>query len=158
MKILPIQSFRGNYPQATLTNNNQPKSVSNPLSSDVVVLHNKPKNNKISFGNLNEVGLVLAKQIPLEDRISSLFDVFKRGDIITVGRNFKETQKALKNSLDSLDHVIKRVFFIEDDNIKGNLAFFKNATGEKEVLNINAFDLYVSNAGGHDALKPNDSF
>lgn len=79
MKILPIQSFRGNYPQATLTNNNQPKSVSNPLSSDVVVLHNKPKNNKISFGNLNEVGLVLAKQIPLEDRISSLFDVFKRG-------------------------------------------------------------------------------
>lgn len=60
--------------------------------------------------------------------------------------------------MDSLDHVIKRVFFIEDDNIKGNLAFFKNATGEKEVLNINDFDLYVSNAGGQDALKPNDSF
>ncbi len=158
MKILPIQSFRGNYPQATLTNNNQPKSVSNPLSSDVVVLHNKPKNNKISFGNINEVAITLAKQIPLEDRIASLFDVFKRGDVITVGRNFKETQKALKNSLDSVDHVIKRVFFIEDDNINGNLAFFKNATGEKEVLNINDFDLLVSNTGGQDALKPNDSF
>ncbi len=158
MKILPIQSFRGNYPQATLTNNNQPKSVSNPLSSDVLVLHNKPKNNKISFGNINEVAITLAKQIPLEDRIASLFDVFKRGDVITVGRNFKETQKALKNSLDSVDHVIKRVFFIEDDNINGNLAFFKNATGEKEVLNINDFDLLVSNTGGQDALKPNDSF
>lgn len=158
MKILPIQSFSGNYQQRGQLNNSQPKLVSNPLSSDVVVLHNKQKNNSISFGSINNAAIALAKQIPLEDRISSLFDVFKRGDVITVGKNFKETQKALKNSLDSFDHVIKRVFFIEDDNIKGSLAFYKNATGEKEVLNINDFDLYLSNSGGQDALKPNESF
>lgn len=162
MKIQPLQSFRGNfagnYQQQDLTKARQPIFLRNQPTSDVVILQNKQKKSPISFGSINKATITLAKQIPLEDRIASLFDVFKRGDIITVGKNFKETQKALKNSLDSLDHVIKRVFFIEDDNIKGSLAFFKNATGEKEILNINDFDLHLSNSGGQDALKPNNSF
>ena len=162
MKIQPLQSFRGNYAgnyqQQDLMKARQPIFLKNQPTSDVVILQNKQKKFPISFGNINKATITLAKQIPLEDRIASLFDVFKRGDIITVGKNLKETQKALKNSLDSLDHVIKRVFFIEDDNIKGSLAFFKNATGEKEVLNINDFDLHLSNSGGQDALKPNNSF
>ena len=158
MKILPIQNFSTISPQQTKANNNHTKFASNQLSSDIVVLQNKPKKKSISFGNLNEAALTLAKQLPLEDRIASLFDVFKRGDIITVGKNLKETQRALKNSLDSLDHVIKRIFFIEDDNIQGSLAFYKNATGDKEILNINNFDLYLSNSTGQEALKPNNSF
>lgn len=158
MKILPIQNFSTISPQQTRANNNHTKFASNQLSSDMVVLQNKPKKKSISFGNLNETAITLAKQLPLEDRIASLFDVFKRGDIITVGKNLKETQRALKNSLDSLDHVIKRIFFIEDDNIQGSLAFYKNATGDKEILNINNFDLYLSNSTGQEALKPNNSF
>ena len=154
MKILPIQNFSTISPQQTRANNNHTKFASNQLSSDMVVLQNKPKKKSISFGNLNETAITLAKQLPLEDRIASLFDVFKRGDIITVGKNLKETQRALKNSLDSLDHVIKRIFFIEDDNIQGSLAFYKNATGDKEILNINNFDLYLSNSTGQEALKP----
>lgn len=160
MRILPIQNLNFITKQKSPSNNENQRFVSNELSSDIVVLHNKVNTNKktISFGNINKAALTLAKQIPLEDRIASLFDVFKRGDVITVGKNLKETQKALKNSLDSFDHVIKRVFFIEDDNINGSLAFYKNANGEKEVLNINDFDLYLSNTNGQDALKPNSSF
>lgn len=161
MKITPLQSFKAyNYaPQNNIQpTNSQVKNFSTQPTSDVVVLHNKCKQNPISFGNINKAALILAKQIPLEDRIAALFDVFKRGDVITVGKNLKETQKALKNSLDSFDHVIKRVFFIEDDNINGHLAFYKNATGEKEILNINDFDLFLSNNLGQDSLKPHSSF
>lgn len=159
MKISPLLNF--NYTQKnTYSNNVQSKPILKQMPSDTVVLHNKfdYKNNKISFGNISKTAITLAKQIPLEDRIAAMFDVFKRGDVITVGKNLKETQKALKESLDSFDHVIKRVFFIEDDNINGKLAFFKNATGEKEVLNINDFDLFLSNSHGQDALKPHNSF
>ena len=89
MKILPIQNFSTISPQQTRANNNHTKFASNQLSSDMVVLQNKPKKKSISFGNLNETAITLAKQLPLEDRIASLFDVFKRGDIITVGKNLK---------------------------------------------------------------------
>lgn len=82
MKILPIQNFSTISNQPKTANNNRTKFASNQLSSDMVVLQNKPKKKSISFGNLNEAALTLAKQLPLEDRIASLFDVFKRGDII----------------------------------------------------------------------------
>ena len=52
MKILPIQNFSTISPQQTRTNNNHTKFASNQLSSDVVVLQNKPKKKSISFGNL----------------------------------------------------------------------------------------------------------
>lgn len=162
MKILPIQNF--NYVQKEQTktktslNNPQVMYSSNQLSADKFSRNHYQNKNTISFGSISKAAITLAKQIPLEDKIASLFDVFKRGDVITVGKNLKETQKALKNSLDSVDHVIKRVFFIEDDNINGSLAFYKNANGDKEVLNINDFDLLLSNSNGQDALKPNNSF
>lgn len=162
MKILPIQSF--NYVQKEQTktktslNNPQVMYSSNQLSADKFSRNHYQNKNTISFGSISKAAITLAKQIPLEDKIASLFDVFKRGDVITVGKNLKETQKALKNSLDSVDHVIKRVFFIEDDNINGSLAFYKNANGDKELLNINDFDLLLSNSNGQDALKPNNSF
>lgn len=43
MKILPIQNFSTISPQQTRANNNHTKFASNQLSSDVVVLQNKPK-------------------------------------------------------------------------------------------------------------------
>ena len=157
MKILPIQSFNYVLPQNKVVSNPQTKISPNKLSSDQFMSETRPSNKIISFGNLSKDALILAKQIPLEDRIASLFDVFKRGDVISVGKSLAETQKALKDSLESIDHVIKRVFFIEDDNINGSLAFFKNATGEKEVLNINKFDIYLSNDMGQVPLNPQES-
>lgn len=158
MRILPIQSYPRNYQPQKLANTNQSRFMSNQLSSDVFVRNNNVNNNStINFGNINKTALSCVKDIPLEDKLASIFDVFKRGDVITIGKDFKETQTALKNSLDNFDHVIKRVFYIEDNKIEGNLVFYKNATGETEVLNTNNFDLFLSSCNGQDALKPNSS-
>lgn len=159
MKILPVQNYN-NYHYKSISKNYKSQPVSCPLASDTLSISKKNDKKNVSFsGNIQRTAITLAKQIPLEDRISALFDVFKRGDVITVGNNLKGVQKSLKDSLDSFDHVIKRVFFIEDDNIGGNLAFFKNATGDKEVLNINNFDIHLSSSPqGREALQPNNSF
>ena len=159
MKILPVQNYN-NYHYKSISKNYKSQPVSCPLASDTLSISKKNDKKNVCFtGNIQRTAITLAKQIPLEDRISALFDVFKRGDVITVGNNLKGVQKSLKDSLDSFDHVIKRVFFIEDDNIGGNLAFFKNATGDKEVLNINNFDIHLSSSPqGREALQPNNSF
>ncbi len=160
MKILPVQNYNYNYYQNNTFTNKQNMPVSCPPSYDTFVKNKKNTKQNISFaGSIQKSAIVLAKQIPLEDRISAMFDVFKRGDVITVGKNLKNVQESLKGALDSFDHVIKRVFFIEDDNINGNLAFYKNASGDKEVLNINNFDIHLSSSPqGKEALKPGDSF
>lgn len=161
MRIMPVQSSyngNGNYQQRKIVNTNQSNLMSNQLTSDVFVLSNKVKNNStINFGNINKTALSCVKEIPLEDKLASLFDVFKRGDVITIGKDFKDTQNALKESLDSLDHVIKRVFFIGDNKIKGNLVFYKNDMGETEVLNTNNFNMYIRSVTGKDSIKPNNS-
>ena len=160
MKISQIQNYNysaNNYKQADFNRNFQQVK---PYSSDVFVTTStlKQKNNINFTGNIQNLLSVIPKKILLDDKIAALFDEFKRGDVITVGKDFKQTQRALKDSLSTVDHIIKRVFFIKDNELDGSIAFFKNATGEKEVLNLNKFDLYLSSEQGQDALKPQTSF
>ncbi len=158
MRITPIQNcnyFTNTYNAGSV--NYKPKAA---YSSDVFISSSAPKQkNNVNFtGNIHNLLSVIPKKVQLDDKIAALFDEFKRGDVITVGKDFKETQKALKDAIGTVDHIIKRVFFIKDNEIDGSIAFFKNATGEKEVLNLNKFDLFLSSEQGQDALKPQTSF
>lgn len=160
MRISPIQNY--NYSAKTYNRNdlNRNFQSSGTCQADVFISGNsvKKKNNINFTGNIQNLLSVIPKKISIDDKIAALFDEFKRGDVITVGKDFKQTQKALKDSLSTVDHIIKRVFFIKDNEIDGSIAFFKNATGEKEVLNLNKFDLFLSSEQGQDALKPQTSF
>lgn len=156
MRISPIQ--KSYYSENTKYSKNKFDKQYLQQNSNYISDRFDRTNKIVSFGNIRQTALMLAKQIPLEDRIASLFDIFKRGDIITVGKNIQETQKALKDSLDAFDHIIKRIFFIEEDVLDGNLAFLKNATGEKEIVNINDFDIYLRGDLGNYKLKPHESF
>ncbi len=156
MRINPIQ--KSYYSENTKYSKNKFDKQYLQQNSNYISDRFDRTNKIVSFGNIRQTALMLAKQIPLEDRIASLFDIFKRGDIITVGKNIQETQKALKDSLDAFDHIIKRIFFIEEDVLNGNLAFLKNATGEKEIVNINDFDIYLRGDLGNYKLKPHESF
>ena len=82
MRILPIQSYPRNYQPQKLANTNQSRFMSNQLSSDVFVRNNNVNNNStINFGNINKTALSCVKDIPLEDKLASIFDVFKRGEL-----------------------------------------------------------------------------
>ena len=160
MRISPIQNYNYSAKTYNRTDLNRNFQSSGTCQADVFISGNsvKKKNNINFTGNIQNLLSVIPKKISIDDKIAALFDEFKRGDVITVGKDFKQTQKALKDSLSTVDHIIKRVFFIKDNEIDGSIAFFKNATGEKEVLNLNKFDLFLSSEQGQDALKPQTSF
>ena len=160
MRISPIQNYNYSAKTYNRTDLNRNFQSSGAYQADVFISGNsvKKKNNINFTGNIQNLLSVIPKKISIDDKIAALFDEFKRGDVITVGKDFKQTQKALKDSLSTVDHIIKRVFFIKDNEIDGSIAFFKNATGEKEILNLNKFDLFLSSEQGQDALKPQTSF
>ena len=97
--------------------------------------------------------LELGKQIPLSDRVASLFQVFKHEEIILVSKSLKEAQNALKNSYKSANQLFRRIFFIPDDNVGGTLAFIKHKQGDTELWNINKDMMFVNN----DYLKNNET-
>ena len=97
--------------------------------------------------------LELGKQIPLSDRVASLFQVFKHEEIILVSKTLKEAQSALKNSYKSANQLFRRAFFIPDDNVGGTLAFIKHAQGDTELWNVNKDMMFVNK----DYLKTNET-
>ena len=82
MKILPVQNYN-NYHYKSISKNYKSQPVSCPLASDTLSISKKNDKKNVCFtGNIQRTAITLAKQIPLEDRISALFDVFKRGDLL----------------------------------------------------------------------------
>lgn len=100
----------------------------------------------------------IVKQIPLEDRLASMFEHFKLGDLILVGKNLGETAKKMYESSAAVKNAIKRGFFIEDDNINGNVGFIKNMLGDSEVINLNDFNIDLISNSKTYSMKPQESF
>ncbi|CCY25475.1 aAA family ATPase CDC48 subfamily [Brachyspira sp. CAG:484] len=170
MKILPLQTFNP-YHQSSQQQNAYiqksyvKKSAPPPLMYNTMVLRDTGynslllnKNNPVFRGALEKSALSLAKQIPLEDRLADAFSFMKHGDLIITGKNIKDSQKAMMESLGKLKNVIKRAFFIEDDNFNGTLGFTKNALNETEVINANPGRLFLTTDGKEYYLDAHDSY
>lgn len=174
MKISQLQSFNPNYKNNSIKNNNAPKNIARAsVSSESAVMpygtanlrdttYNSlliKRSSPVFAGALEKSARALAKQIPLDERLADAFSFMKHGDLIITGKNLHETQKAMIDSLKRLkNNVIKRAFFIEDDNFKGALGFTKNALNETEVINGSAKKLFLTTGGNQYYLEPHDSF
>lgn len=79
---------------------------------------------------------VLTKNIPLEEKIASIFEHFNHGDLLLIGKDLRSVKNAMKESVNQIKSVIKKAFFIEDTQIASPLAFFKNDRGKKEFINL----------------------
>ena len=112
----------------------------------------------ITFKGVPNTSLELIKQIPLEDRLASLFQNFKLGDLILIGKDMQECAKKMYNNAGLVKNAIKRSFFIADEKFGGNLGFIKNNTGDTEVINLNDKDLSLISNNKTYALKPEDNF
>ncbi len=100
----------------------------------------------------------IAKQIPLEDRLASIFQNFKLGDLILVGKNLNESAKKMYNTTNIVKNAIKRGFFIADDNLNGNIGFIKNMLGDTEVINLNDSDINLISDNKTYSMNPKESF
>ncbi len=112
----------------------------------------------INFRGITEISKTLIKQIPLEDRLASLFQNFKLGDMILIGKNMHECAKEMYKSAGLVKNAIKRGFFIPDKNLGGSLGFIKNSIGDTEVINLNDFEIPLITNNKTYSLKAHDSF
>ena len=133
-----------------------PKSELSSYSYGMDLVHRTSPSFKGS--EISKTALALAQQFPVEERLASFFQILKHGDIILVGKNFNEAQKALKNHLSKFGQVIKKEYFIKDDKLKNYYAFTKNALGDIEILNVNDKKLFYTTGGKRYYLDPGDSF
>lgn len=79
----------------------------------------------------------MLKQFPVEERLATLFKGLKHGEIILLGKNYNEAQKALTKNVQGLKQAIKKEIFMPENTLQRNYAFLKNSLGDIELLNVN---------------------
>ena len=158
MRITQIQTFNpyqnqsGHINPVTKTKNAPPLQQTAQYSDKLVdINHNRILLNKkqpVFTGMIEKATNILAKQLPLEERLADAFTFMKYGDLIITGKSLKEAQKSILETSDKLKKtMIKRAFFIEDDKYKGILAFRKDTLGDTEIINVNKGPLYITTDG-----------
>ncbi len=156
MKILPINNIALN---SQINKNN--KQVKNNYSNNITDLNLLNKNyNQISFRAVSKESLEFVLKIPLEDRLASMFEKMENGDVILVGKSLSQTKLKLLECIDNIDTLIKRVFYLPEEKHKGYLGFFKDKDGDRQVINLNDYDIRLHDAEAlkTDVLTANDSF
>ena len=157
MRINPI-GVRTNYYQTT-----KPKTKTLPkqelmTSPNLNLLNSTYNQTSLNFRGITETSKALIRQIPLEDKLASIFQNFKLGDMILIGKNLKECAKQMYQSAAVVKNTIKRGFFIPDENLGGSVGFILNSHGDTEVINLNNFEIPLISKNKTYSLKPHDSY
>lgn len=165
MRIQAIQNYyrtNNTYSNKTKNDNSnvsfiQNKNVTMPNSLGSGINYNPAT--PISFTSLQNTAKTLASQIPLDDRLASIFQISKFGDVIITSKDLKTAQKALKDTASNFDHIIRRFFFVPENLEDGTLIFKKNPNDELEIINPNNFNIEMFDVEGHKyKLEPDDTF
>lgn len=159
MRINPITQ-QINYLNSTATkkkNNNQ-LTMQNSSITDLNVLNKTYNHALINFKATPINSLDLVKKIPIEERIASILEHFKLGDLLLVGKDMHESAKRMYKSETLSQNAIKRSFFIPDDDLGASLGFIKNSIGDNEIINLNDFEIPFITGNKTYSLSPNESF
>lgn len=157
MKVNQVSSINQKSYVFTALNSSKSECTVPEKTFDLQILNKNYNQVSVSFcGTRNASELV--KQIPLEDRLASLFQNFRSGDLILTGEDIAKAKKAMYESAGLVKNVIKRAFFVEDDKLEGYLGFVKSATGDTEVINLNQYNINLISGGKNYVLNANDNF
>ena len=154
MRINPISNINQNR---LLPAKRQSKSNVNTAFST----NNVYAMSNVNFYAAKNASLELVQKIPLCDRLASLFQGFRLGDLIIVGKDISEAKKALYDNTKLIKNVIKRAFYIPEESLEGNIAFYKMLNKDElytEVVNLNKKDIMLLTDNKTYPLKPNESF
>ena len=157
MKILPINNAIANN-HLCLNKGQTNNSYANNNITDLNLLN---KNyNQLAFRALSKETAAIIQQIPLEDRLASIFEKMDSGDLILVGKNLSNAKVKLLGCIDNINSVVKRVFWLPEEKQKGYLCFFFDKNGDREVLNLNEYDIKLVDSENlkTDILTAEDSF
>lgn len=159
MRINPIAQ-QTNYLSSKITKKNKNSQVATQTNSitDLNVLNRTYNQALINFKAVPTNSLELVKKIPVEERIASILEYFKLGDLLLVGKDLHESAKKMYKTEELGRNAIKRSFFIPDDNLGGVLGFVKNSLGDNEIVNLNDFEIPFITGNKTYPLKPNESF
>lgn len=162
--VLQNLSFRSSVPISSNNKHSQneqiPITVKNSVKDSSLGLVDKNYNRltvskkSINFGaNLPAVAL----NYKIANYLSSALQAMEEDDIILVGKSLKELQSRMKDSLPSLNKVIKKFFLIEEPQLSASFAFIKNK-GFDRIVNINKKPLVILTKGNEMvALKTGES-
>lgn len=157
MRINPINNTITNY--QTKTYYQKKHTVQNNNITDLGLLN---KNyNQINFKGIPaKDSLDLVLKIPLEDRLASMFEKVEPGDLILVGKDLHEAKNRMLKSIDNIENIISRVFFLPELKYRGYLGFFTDKDWNKEIINLNDFELKLMDAKTvkTDYLTPFDTY
>lgn len=152
-KSLSIKNLEPVEPQKQ---NHQNAPVSEPINPVVTTksagLLDKNYNSLLLQKNNPNFG----SKIPLSTKISSVLQIVGDDDLILVGNNQKEAMNLLRESMASVTKVIKRLFMIEDKNIKGTFAITQKE-GVSEVVNLDKKPLVLSLNGDEMAFEKGET-
>ena len=161
MKIQPISKYY--YVNSIYKNNNSPnnsqisENKNNVVNSGAYYGKDLVKTVTPSFTGaegLSKAAFDLALQIPVSDRIAHVLSSIKFGDIVLLGSDFNKAQTALRKFVNKISLPIKREFYLPDNKLEHNYAFFKHPDGDKHILNINDDVFYIRVNGTHYSLEP----
>lgn len=168
MRISGIRGYYGSnvYNRTVQTNSaqqdnyrqNQTMTMLPAYSSGRDLVKSKQVTFTSANGDIQKAAKALLQQFPIEDRLASLFQSAQYGDIIVLGKDFSNAQKALAKSVKKLSQAIKKEIFMPVDSLERNYAFLKNRHGDVELLNINDKKLSLTTGGHKYFLDPGDSF
>ena len=157
MKINPINNISANYNLTKISN-----KTSKAYQTNITDLNILNKNySQISFNGVSsKESLDMVLKIPLEDRLASLFEKADKGDLILVGKQLSQAKLKMLENIHNISGSIKRVFFLPEAKYRGYLGFFINNDWEKEIINLNDYDIKLADAETlkSDYLTSNDSY
>lgn len=122
------------------------------VMSNVVMCHNNPLVDK-NYGILQtkkmnvsfKGGLPALPTKTLSGKINNLFNIVKTNDIIVTAPNYNHAIESLKNNVENIKTVIKRVFFVEDKSLDRAIGFRKNL-GDREAINLSDKPLMIKDS------------
>ena len=84
--------------------------------------------------DVNKAAIALLHQFPVEERLASLFQTLKHGEIIVLGKDFNQAQISLHKNLKKLAQAIKKEIFMPESSLERNYAFIKKFDGRHRTV------------------------
>ncbi len=104
----------------------------------------------VAFKGIKEISSLVPsviKKIPFEQRLASLYEIIDKNDVILISKSKKAAQSLLNKASDVFDNVIKRVFYMPEENIPEAIAIIRTDIAPG-IINLGENPILVTNLEG----------
>lgn len=109
----------------------------------------------VSFGN--DLPAVYGTDAPsIQKKINASMAILGKNDIILAGPNIDDAAKALRENIDTINNVAKRIVFVEEPKLKQSFVIGRDDFNMYEVVNISNNNFLIESMGKNYAVKPKE--